>query len=165
MLMCGDDMKRSLDVDVDENGQPVKAGEPKVSMKTGKRRVGKPREISLKKMEQICNIVRCGNYVKQSVLACGVNYNTFNNYITKGKKGIKPYDKYYEMLQVAKAGAEIDMSNRIHESAENGNVGADMWKLQRMFPNRWGNAQRQEIKVDNTQKIEIVKFSDKEKED
>lgn len=158
-------MDRTLDVDVDENGQPIMGDEPKVSAYTGERRKGKPREISLKKMEQICNIIRCGNYVKQSVLACGINYNTFKNYIRKGKKGIRPYDEYYEMLQVAKAGAEIDMSNRIDESAKNGNVGADMWKLQRMFPNRWGNAQRQEIKVDNTQKIEIVKFSDKNKEE
>jgi len=148
------------DVDVDENGERIRPNEPKVSKVTGKRRKGKPRSITLKKMEQICNIIRCGNYVKQSVLACGVNYNTFQDYMYKGKKGIRPYDEYYEMLQVAKAGAEIDMSNRISESAENGNVGADMWKLQRMFPNRWGNAQRQEIKVNNSQKIEIVKYSD-----
>jgi len=156
--------KPTLDVDVDENGEPVLDNEPKVSAVTGKRRKGKPLAISLKKMEEICRIVRCGNYVKSSVLACGVSYDTFRHYIAKGKKGIRPYDQYYEMLQVAKAGAEIDMSNRIDESAKNGNVGADMWKLQRMFPNRWGNAQRQEIKVDNTQKIEIVKYSDKEKE-
>lgn len=153
-------MKRSKDVDVDENGQPITHREPKVSTITGKRRKGKPKAITLKKMEQICNIIRCGNYVKQSVLACGVNYNTFQDYMSKGKKGIRPYDEYYEMLQVAKAGAEIDMSTRIDESGKAGNVGADMWKLQRMFPNRWGNAQRQEIKVDNTQKIEIVKYSD-----
>ena len=156
--------KPTLDVDVDENGERVLADEPSVSAKTGKRRKAKVTAISLKKMEEICNIVRCGNYVKPSVLACGVNYSTFMGYMAKGKKGIRPYDQYYEMLEVAKAGAEVDMSNRIHDSAENGNVGADMWKLQRMFPNRWGNAQRQEIKVDNTQKIEIVKFSDKNKD-
>ena len=156
--------KPTLDVDVDENGQPVCEGEPKVSAVTGKRRRGQPKAISRNKIEKICNIIRCGNYVKQSVLACGVNYSTFRQYMEKGKKGIRPYDEYYEMVEVAKAGAEVDMSNRIYESANSGNVGADMWKLQRMFPNRWGNAQRQEIKVDNTQKIEIVKFSDKNKE-
>ena len=83
----------------------------------------------------------------------------------KGKKGIRPYDEYYEMVEQAKAGAEVDMATRIHDSGVNGNVGADMWKLQRMFPNRWGNAQRQEIKVDNTQKIEIVKYSDYKEEE
>ena len=158
-------MKRTIDTDVDENGQPIRRNEPKVSAKTGKRRVGKPRAISEADIRKICGIIRAGNYVKQSVLVCGCNYNTFQDYMSKGRKGIRPYDQYYEMVEQAKAGAEIDMSTRIAESGENGNVGADMWKLQRMFPNRWGNAQRQEIKVDNTQKIELVRYSDKEKEE
>ena len=157
--------KPTMDTDVDENGQPIRDNEPKVSKLTGKRRKGKPRAITPTKMEHICRTIRAGNYVKQSVIANGCNYNTFMDYMHKGKKGIRPYDEYYEMVEQAKAGAEIDMSNRITESAENGNVGADMWKLQRMFPNRWGNAQRQEIKVDNTQKIELVRFSDKHKEE
>lgn len=156
--------KPTIDTDIDENGQVIRDNEPKVSAKTGKRRNGKPKAITLNKIKEIARIVRAGNYVKQSVIACGVNYNTFRGYMEKGKKDIKPYDEYYQIIEQAKAGAEIDMSTRIAESGENGNVGADMWKLQRMFPNRWGNAQRQEIKVDNTQKIEIVRFSDKEKE-
>lgn len=161
----GDYMKTTSDVDVDENGQPIKSNEPRVSKLTGKRRKGKPTAISEAKIRKICNIIRAGNYVKQSVLVCGVNYSTFQEYMKKGKKGIRPYDEYYEMVEQAKAGAEVDMATRIHDSGVNGNVGADMWKLQRMFPNRWGNAQRQEIKVDNTQKIEIVKYSDYKEEE
>ena len=125
---------------------------------------GNPRAITKKKIESICNLIRCGNYVKTSVKANDVNYNTFISYMNKGKKGVQPYEDWYYMIEQAKAEAEIGMSMRIHESAEAGNIGADMFKLSRMFPNRWGNAQRQEIKVDNTQKIEIVKFSDKKKE-
>lgn len=154
----------NLDVDVDENGFPIKANEPKVSALTGKRRKANPTAISKRQIERICNTIRAGNYVKTSVIANGVNYNTFMDYMRRGKKMIRPYDEYYQMVEMAKAGAEVTMSSRINESAENGNVGADMWKLQRMFPNRWGNAQRQEIKVDNTQKIELVRYSDKQKE-
>lgn len=157
--------KKSLDVDVDENGQPIRNNEPLVSAKTGKRRKGKPKAISMKKLEDICRTIRAGNYVKQSVIANGINYRTFRDYMDKGKKGIRPYDEYYEAVEIAKAGAEVDMSNRIAESGEAGNVGADMWKLQRMFPNRWGNAQRQEVKIDTSQKLEIVKFSDLNKEE
>lgn len=157
--------KPTMDTDVDENGQPIRCNEPKVSKITGKRRKGKPRAITPTKMEHICRTIRAGNYVKQSVIANGVNYNTFMDYMHKGKKGIRPYDEYYEMVEQAKAGAEIDMSNRINESAMNGNVGADMWKLQRMFPNRWASTQRIEQKVDNTQKIELVRYSDKKKEE
>ena len=157
-------MKKTLDVDVDENGQPVLDGEPKVSVKTGKRRSGNPKAITKNKILQICRTIRAGNYVKQSVIASGCNYNTFKEYMRKGKKGIRPYDEYYDLVEEAKAGAEVDMSTRINESAENGNVGADMWKLARMFPNRWGQTKRQEIKVDNSQKIEIVRFSDESKD-
>ena len=153
-------MRKSVDTDVDENGEPILHNEPKVSPLTGKRRRGQPKAITPKKMEQICRTVRAGNYVKPSVLACGVSYNTFLDYMKKGKKGIRPYDEYYEMIEQAKAGAEVDMSSRISESAEAGNVGADMWKLSRMFPNRWGQTKRVEAKVDNTQTIEIVKYSD-----
>ena len=158
-------MKTTKDVDVDENGEEILPNEPRVSSRTGKRRMGKPQAISRTHLNSICNKIRRGNYVKQSVIASGVNYQTFQDYMRKGKKGIRPYDEYYEKVEIAKAEAEVRMSERIDESAENGNVGADMWKLQRMYPNRWGNAQRQEIKVDNTQKIEIVRFSDKFKDE
>ncbi|WP_458456094.1 hypothetical protein [Methanobrevibacter sp.] len=57
------------------------------------------------------------------------------------------------------------MSMRIHESAEAGNVGADMWKLARMFPQKWGASKRIEAKVDNSQEITIRKYSDVNNED
>lgn len=126
---------------------------------------GNPKAISLNKMEKICNLIRCGNYVKTSVKACGVNYHTYLNYINNGKKGIEPYTKYYEMQEQAKAEFESGAVSKISESGENGNVGAYMWMLPRMFPSRWGSVQRQEVKVDNSQKIEIVKFSDQKKKD
>lgn len=124
---------------------------------------GNPRAITKKKIESICNLIRCGNYVKTSVKANDVNYNTFISYMNKGKKGVQPYEDWYYMVEEAKAEAETGMVQRLHDSASNGNVGVDMWMLSRMFPNRWGATKRQEIKVDNSQKIEIVRLSDKEK--
>lgn len=121
---------------------------------------GNPRALSKKKIESICNLIRCGNYVKPSVQACDVNYNTFLSCMNKGKKGVSPYEDWYYMIEEAKAQAEVGMVNRIHESAENGNVGADMWHLSRMFPNRWGQSKRVEAKIDNSQEITIRKFSD-----
>ena len=157
--------KPTLDVDVDENGQPVLSNEPKVSAKTGKRRAGKPSAIKPSQIERICNLIRSGNYVKTSVKAVGVNYNTFLTYMTRGKKGIKPYDKYYEMVEMAKAGFETDAVSKIAESGADGNVGAYMWMLPRMYPKRWQTTQRVEAQVDNTQKVEIIRYSDKVKED
>lgn len=126
---------------------------------------GNPRAITEKKIESICNLIRCGNYVKTSVKACDVNYNTFLSYMNKGKKGVQPYEDWYYMVEEAKAEAETGMVQRLHESAMNGNVGVDMWRLARMFPNRWGAVKRVEAKVDNSQEITIKKFSEVNKED
>ena len=156
--------KRSAKVDVDENGQPINHDEPKVSLLTGKRRKGNPRAIKPSEIKKICNLVRAGNYVKTSVKAVGVNYDTFMNYMRKGKKGIRPYDEYYEQVEMAKAGFESDAVSKISESGSEGNIGAYMWMLPRMFPQRWGAVQRQEVKVDNSQKIEVVRYSEVNKD-
>ena len=125
---------------------------------------GNPRAITKKKIESICNLIRCGNYVKTSVKANDVNYNTFISYMNKGKKGVQPYEDWYYMIEEAKAEAETGMVQRLYDSASNGNVGVDMWMLSRMFPNRWGATKRQEIKVDTAQEITIKKFSEVNKE-
>lgn len=156
---------RNLDVDVDENGQPVLSNEPKVSAKTGKRRKANPHAIKPSQIKKICNLIRAGNYVKTSVKAVGVNYNTFLTYMKQGKKGIRPYDEYYEMVEMAKAGFEADAVSKISESGADGNIGAYMWMLPRMYPKRWQTTQRVEAQVDNTQKIELVRFSDRKNKD
>ena len=154
----------SLDVDIDENGELVEDGEPKVSAKTGKRRNGKPRALTDAKIDRICDLIRKGNYIKQSCLSCSVNYNTFHCAMNKGKKGIKPYDKWYEKIEIAKADAETGIVNMLADQIEKGNVGVAQWMLARKFPQRWERSQKQEVKIDNTQKLEIVKFSDLSKE-
>ena len=126
---------------------------------------GNPRAITTHKIKSICNLIRAGNYVKPSVKACDVNYNTFLSYMRKGKNGVQPYEDWYYMVEEAKAEAETGMVQRLHESASNGNVGVDMWMLSRMFPNRWGAVKRVEAKVDNSQEITIRKYSEVNKEE
>ena len=155
----------NADVEVDENGQPVLKGEPSVSVLTGKRRKANPHAIKPSEIKKIAHLIRSGNYVKPSVLACGVNYNTFLDYMRKGKKGIRPYDEYYGMIEQAKAEFETGAVSKISDSGNEGNIGAFMWMLPRMFPKRWQTTQRIEAEVDNTQKIELVRFSDKKNDD
>lgn len=126
---------------------------------------GNPRALDKQKVEKICNLIRCGNYVKQSAIASGVNYNTFLSCMNKGKKGVSPYDEWYQMVEQAKSEFETGAVNEITTSGFNGNIGALMWVLPRMYPQRWGATKRQEIKLDNSQKIEIVKYSDKKNEE
>ena len=149
--------------ELDENGERVLEGEPKMNPRTGKRYVAKTRALTDGKVNKICKLIKQGNFVKQSCIATGVNYGTFRQCMQKGKKGIRPYNKWYEQVEVAKAQAETDKIGVLHKEMENGNVGVIQWWLARMHPNRWERTERIKAEVDNTQKIEIVRFSDKHK--
>lgn len=158
-------MRLNKDTDVDENGQPILPNEPKVSAKTGKRRKAKPRSITQGQINKICKKIKEGNFIKQSVISSGVNYNTYQGAMSKGKKGIRPYDEWYEQIQIAKAEAETDKVSILNDEMLKGNVGVIQWWLARMHPNRWERTERIKAEVDNSQKIEIVRFSDKHKEE
>ena len=154
-------MKFDKDTDVDENGQPILPNEPKVSAKTGKRRKAKPRAITQGQINKICAKIKEGNFIKQAVISCGVNYSTYNTAMARGKKGIRPYDEWYEQIQIAKAEAETDKVSILNDEMLKGNVGVIQWWLARMHPNRWERTERIKAEVDNSQKIEIVRYSDK----
>lgn len=111
-------------------------------------------------IDKICNLIRSGNYVKTSVNAVGVNYNTFIQYMNRGKKGHEKYAPWYEQVEQAKAEFESGAVSKIAESGSDGNIGAYMWMLPRMYPQRWGKVNRQEVKVDNSQQITIKRYSD-----
>ena len=161
----GEEYIHTLDVDVDEKGEKVLPSEPGVSAKTGKRRRGKPRTMDERKIKRAIELIEKGSYVKPAIQTVGLNYKTHLGWMSKGKKGIKPYDKYYERIEEAKAKSETGIVEMLHESIENGNTGVAQWMLSRKFPKRWEKTERSEVKVDNTQKIELVRYSDKKKEE
>ena len=158
-------LKSNKKTDVDENGQPVLESEPKVSAKTGKRRASKPTKLTQGQINKICKKIKEGNFIKQSVIASGVNYNTYNDAMRKGKKGIRPYCEWYQQIQQAKAEAEVDKVGILNDEMQKGNVGVIQWWLARMHPNRWERTERIKAEVDNTQEIRIVRFSDKHKKE
>ena len=149
---------------LDENGERVLPNEPSMSKKTGKRKKAKPRAITQGQINKICKKIKEGNFIKQSVIASGVNYSTYTGAMARGKKGIRPYDKWYEQIQIAKAEAETDKVSILNDEMLAGNVGVIQWWLARMHPNRWERTERIKAEVDNSQKIEIVKYSDKNKD-
>lgn len=149
--------------ELDENGERVLPNEPSMSHKTGKRKKAKTKVFTQAKIDKVCEKIKEGNFVKQSCIAVGLNYGSFRQMLAQGKKGIRPYDEYYKQVEMAKAQAETDKIGILHKEMENGNVGVIQWWLARMHPNRWERTERIKAEVDNTQKIEIVRFSDKHK--
>lgn len=149
---------------LDENGERVLPDEPQMSKKTGKRKKAKPREITQGKINKICEKILEGNFIKQAVISSGVNYNTYQSVMRKGKKGIRPYDEWREQIEMAKAKAETDKVGILNEQMKAGNVGVIQWWLARVHPDRWERTERIKAQVDNSQRIEIVRFSDKDKD-
>ena len=149
---------------LDENGERVLPDEPQMSKLTGKRKRAYPRALTDAKVRKICKLIKQGNFVKQSCISVGVKYGTFQSAMRKGKKGIRPYCEWYEQVEQAKALAETDKVGILAQEMENGNVGVIQWWLARMHPQRWERTERIKAEVDNTQKIEIVRYSDKNKD-
>lgn len=145
---------------LDENGERVLPDEPQMSKLTGKRKKANTRALTDAKINKICELIKQGNFVKQSCISVGVNYNTFRNNMTKGKKGIRPYNKWYEQVEMAKAQAETDKVGILAKEMDAGNVGVIQWWLARMYPNRWERTERIKAEVDNSQVIEIKRYSD-----
>lgn len=156
---------RTLDVDVDENGEKVTKTEPQVSALTGKRRKGKPRSMDERKIKKAIELIENGSYVKPAIQSVGLNYNTHLNWMRNGKKGIRPYDEYYERIEKAKAKSETDIVEMLNDSIKQGNTGVAQWMLSRKFPKRWEKTERVEANVNNTQKIELVRYSDTKKDE
>lgn len=153
-------MSKKEDKIFDENGFEVLPNEPQMSAKTGKRRRGQPKVLTDAKVRRICDFIRKGNFVKQSCQAAGVSYNTFLSGMKMGKKMIRPYNKWFEEVELAKAEAETDLVEVIHDQIEMGNVGVAQWMLARKYPQRWEKTEKIKAKVDNSQRIEIVRHSD-----
>ena len=149
---------------LDENGERVLPHEPKMSKKTGKRKRAYPRKITQAKIDKICELIVEGNFIKDAVTRTGLNVNAFYTAMKQGKKGIRPYDEWYEQVEIAKAQAVTDKVSILSKEMQNGNVGVIQWWLARMHPNQWERTERIKAEVDNTQKIEIVRFSDKHKD-
>ena len=114
----------------DANGEKVMPREPGV-YSSGNRKKGKPRMMDKDKVNKALRLIRKGSYVRPAIIAAGLNYNTHLDWMKKGKKGIKPYDKYYERVEKAKAESETDIVEMLNESIETGNTGVAQWMLSR----------------------------------
>lgn len=149
---------------LDENGERVLPNEPQMSKKTGKRKRAYPKKITQAKIDRICEMIIDGNFIKDAVGTVGMTMSSYYDLRKKGKKGIRPYNEWYEQIEIAKSKAVTDKVGILAKEMKNGNVGVIQWWLARVHPNHWERTERIKAEVDNSQTINIVRFSDKNKE-
>ncbi|MEN9870780.1 MAG: hypothetical protein RLZZ171_1768 [Cyanobacteriota bacterium] len=99
----------------------------------------------------IIDSVRKGNYLNTAVRASGLSYRTVMKWMSKGRAGQKPYDKFYQDIQEAEAFFESMLVDSIIDS---GNPKYHLEILARRNSNNWAATQRVQKEVD----VQITDF-------
>ena len=97
--------------------------------------------------QTILDYIAKGNYISTACMAAGVSHATYCNWVNRAEReegGV--YVEFLEELKRAEAKSEADTIARIHKAGqEPRNWAADMTRLERKNPSRWGR--RMELEV------------------
>lgn len=89
--------------------------------------------------KRICDVIRAGNYIATAAQYAGIHKDTFFEWARRGrqaKSGI--YFEFVKDVDLALAQSEAMSLNIITKAAVAGQWQAAAWKLERMYPDRWG---------------------------
>lgn len=105
--------------------QPATAGQ-----EAPKKRPGRPTTCTPEMIKRITAHVRAGAPLPSASVACGVPFDTAMEWVTRGRKGEKPYSDFLESLETARGGFATDSLNKI-QSAGFTDWKASAWILER----------------------------------
>jgi hypothetical protein len=88
-------------------------------------------------VNRILLFIRTGCYVETAVRAAGVGKTTFYKWLRLGATGEEPYASFTAKIEKALGTAEANAVIRITEASAH-DWRAAAWKLERMFPKRYG---------------------------
>lgn len=89
----------------------------------------------------ICEWVRKGNYIGVSCQAAGIDHDTLNRWLKRAENGEEPFTEFAEELKKADARGEVEAVDMINELGQR-SWQALMTRLERKYPDRWGQVQR-----------------------
>jgi hypothetical protein len=118
--------------------------------------------------EQICQILRAGNYICAACDYVGINESTYHSWVLRGEKEIARLDdpkakpneserifvEFSKAVTRARAQAEIQSVARIRKAAEE-DWRADAWYLERSHQQRWG---RTKLDVEHSGEVTTKTF-------
>ena len=108
--------------------------------------VGRPCKLTPELQEKICSIIADGNYLVTACQACGVDNNTYRNWLERGQAEADAGNTggiFFQFLHAAKeaeAKSEIQLVKDV-KLHTNRNVVAPLALLDRRFRERWGQTQ------------------------
>lgn len=106
--------------------------------------LGRPTKLTRKLSDEICRLIRSGNYLETAAAAAGVHPVTVRRWLKKGaraKKGV--HHDFCIAYKTAEAQGEAAAVVRIRRASDQ-HWQAEAWWLERRFPSKWGRWQRPE---------------------
>lgn len=113
---------------------------------------GRPTKLTPELQEEICKIIRAGNYIETAAAYVGISKNTIYDWMRRGarekerlkknprakmKKSEAPFVEFSDSIEKALAYAEVRDVAIIGKAAET-QWQAAAWRLERKFRDRWG---------------------------
>ena len=132
---------------------------------------GRPTKLNDELKDQICKVVRAGNYIETAAAYAGLSKQTLYDWMKRGrresearnegKSGIRKEEKYVRFLDaIEKALADGEIRDvAIVAQAATENWQAAAWKLERRNPGRWGRV-RHEITGKDGGPVEVKTWAE-----
>ena len=137
--------------------------------------MGAPTLCSPEMTEKICSAIRAGNYIDVAASWAGLNRASLHNWLKRGRREmqkcaaqnmpIEPSEQVYVdfvgAMEKAMAASEVQGVATITRAAQD-NWTAAAWKLERMFPQRWGRRDAMRLTTDehpSADKFDVAKLS------
>lgn len=129
---------------------------------------GRPTKLNAEIQEEICKVIRSGNYIETAASYVGISKNTIYDWMRRGarekdrlKKNPKarlkiseaPFVEFSDSIEKALAYAEVRDVAIIGKAAES-QWQAAAWRLERKFRDRWG---RNDFKDNEKLEIQLEK--------
>lgn len=114
-------------------------------------------KLTYELIEKARKLIAAGNYTETVCQYLGISKDTWYRWLKTGerqKKGI--YSDFSDAVRQAEAEAEMRNVTIIQKAAQEGNLQAAIWYLERKFPDRWGR--REKIQMEHSGEMtQVVK--------
>lgn len=108
---------------------------------------GRPTKFNKATADQIIQYIRAGAYIETAAVAAGIDKATFYAWLKKGAAASSgEFKAFHDAVNQAMAMAEVRDVLIIGEAAKD-SWQAAAWRLERKFPDRWGQTRRVEVEV------------------
>ena len=117
---------------------------------------GRPTKLNKEVCKTIADGITLGMPYEHAAVSAGVSYDTFNNWMKKGK--VQKSGKYFEFFKTIKEAEAKGIKNNlalITKSSKEGSWQASAWILERRHPEEFGRREVIKASVEHDGKIQL----------